>query len=474
MTQLPQRRVLDRRSQENFEQLQEAIAVLRSGWINVKDSPYNAKGDGSGADDAPAIQAALDDASADGKVAYAPAGDYGLKSQLEIDQYASLWGDGMWGTTFSRLVDGAGLHFNPWGSNSRGGACGGFRIDGNNVTGAAQPLMLVESVNRNFYDFRIDTMSANDTALQCNTAQNCLFDGFDLQSNPDYGGPSNTIGIDIDLGASGLNFTNFRTNQFTGSHIVIHQTDAPQSPVGAVQPTHISFTNFMVERGAPTTLLFNIRDGRAIWIENGNLSLSTYSATGPSGTLPTGSFDVNQIQSAGTYGSAITRGIYIKNVKLQAQLGASSTKYGVGWNLDDTNVYTTIEDCEWLNCNTNISVESGHQLRLSRPVSASYGSWVGGSGEANQETIASAGTINVDDFSPTVKITGTADIETININNFQADKNLVLIFTDTAATNGVVDGSNLKLNGNFAYTANDTLTLRHDQTNWYEVGRSAN
>ena len=36
------------------------------------------------------------------------------------------------------------------------------------------------------------------------------------------------------------------------------------------------------------------------------------------------------------------------------------------------------------------------------------------------------------------------------------------------------DGSNLKLNGNFVTTADDTITLVYDGTNWYEMCRSVN
>lgn len=38
----------------------------------------------------------------------------------------------------------------------------------------------------------------------------------------------------------------------------------------------------------------------------------------------------------------------------------------------------------------------------------------------------------------------------------------------------VTDGNNLKLNGNFSATADDTLTLARVGSNWYEVGRSVN
>jgi hypothetical protein len=52
-----------------------------------------------------------------------------------------------------------------------------------------------------------------------------------------------------------------------------------------------------------------------------------------------------------------------------------------------------------------------------------------------------------------------------------AGANVTLVFADALT---VTDGSNLRLNGNFTTSADDTLTLVCDGTNWYEVARSAN
>lgn len=65
-------------------------------------------------------------------------------------------------------------------------------------------------------------------------------------------------------------------------------------------------------------------------------------------------------------------------------------------------------------------------------------------------------------------VTGTTGITSIAYNGFPL---IVLIF-DGAVT--VTDGGNLKLAGNFVTTADDTLTLAFDGTNWYEVHRSVN
>jgi hypothetical protein len=71
-----------------------------------------------------------------------------------------------------------------------------------------------------------------------------------------------------------------------------------------------------------------------------------------------------------------------------------------------------------------------------------------------------------------VNVTGTADITSIQTS--WPGRLVTLKFASTAATNGVVDGSTLKIAGNLAYTADDTISLRCNGTNWYETARSVN
>lgn len=68
-------------------------------------------------------------------------------------------------------------------------------------------------------------------------------------------------------------------------------------------------------------------------------------------------------------------------------------------------------------------------------------------------------------------VTGTTGITSITSTNFQSGVQITLIF-DAALT--VTDGGNLRLAGNFVTTADDTLTLVFDGTNWYEIARSVN
>ena len=68
-------------------------------------------------------------------------------------------------------------------------------------------------------------------------------------------------------------------------------------------------------------------------------------------------------------------------------------------------------------------------------------------------------------------VTGTTDITSITATNLQSGVVITLIF-DGILT--FTDGNNLKLAGNFVTSADDTITLAYDGTNFYEVSRSVN
>ena len=68
-------------------------------------------------------------------------------------------------------------------------------------------------------------------------------------------------------------------------------------------------------------------------------------------------------------------------------------------------------------------------------------------------------------------VTGTTNITSIAEAANHRGKIIVLKFADVLT---FTDGSNLKLNGNFVTTADDTITLYCDGVNFHELGRSAN
>ena len=85
-------------------------------------------------------------------------------------------------------------------------------------------------------------------------------------------------------------------------------------------------------------------------------------------------------------------------------------------------------------------------------------------------TVASAASIVLPQDSDIVAISGTTGITSISATG-QTGRTVSLQFADVVT---VTDGSNLKLAGNFTTSADDTLTITCDGTNWYEVARSAN
>lgn len=85
-------------------------------------------------------------------------------------------------------------------------------------------------------------------------------------------------------------------------------------------------------------------------------------------------------------------------------------------------------------------------------------------------SIASAATIAIPLGQRVATITGTTGITSITATG-HSGAIVTLIFAGALT---VTDGGNLKLAGNFVTTADDTLTLACDGTNWHECCRSAN
>jgi hypothetical protein len=85
-------------------------------------------------------------------------------------------------------------------------------------------------------------------------------------------------------------------------------------------------------------------------------------------------------------------------------------------------------------------------------------------------SVASAATIALPFGPDVVTVTGTTNITSITATGHTA-RRVTLVFTGILT---FTDGSNLKLNANFVTSADDTITLVCDGTNWFEVCRSAN
>ena len=103
---------------------------------------------------------------------------------------------------------------------------------------------------------------------------------------------------------------------------------------------------------------------------------------------------------------------------------------------------------------------------VSGPISVSNGG-NGLIGAGNN--VASASTITVS--GKIFHVTGTTNITSVSATGISAGTEITIIF-DGVLT--FTDGSNLKLAGNFVTTADDTITLVFDGSNWLETSRSVN
>lgn len=87
----------------------------------------------------------------------------------------------------------------------------------------------------------------------------------------------------------------------------------------------------------------------------------------------------------------------------------------------------------------------------------------GGANVASASAIAPTGNV--------FHVTGTTNITSITSTGIIAGTRITIIFDDILT---FTDGNNLKLAGNFVTSADDTISLVFDGTNFYEVGRSVN
>jgi hypothetical protein len=108
--------------------------------------------------------------------------------------------------------------------------------------------------------------------------------------------------------------------------------------------------------------------------------------------------------------------------------------------------------------------ERNYELSVTNRFSgASFGNF------AATASVASAATVTVPAGAEFVLITGTTNITAVTAG--YPGQRVTFIFAGALT---FTDGSNLHLAGNLVTTADDTITLVADATDWYEVSRSVN
>jgi len=120
----------------------------------------------------------------------------------------------------------------------------------------------------------------------------------------------------------------------------------------------------------------------------------------------------------------------------------------------------------YIGANSGASWNELMEAGVSGPISVSNGgNGLIGFGNA----VASTSSITVS--GKIFHVTGTTNITSISATGISAGTEITIIF-DGILT--FTDGSNLKLNGNFVTSADDTITLVYDGTSWFETSRSTN
>jgi hypothetical protein len=185
-------------------------------------------------------------------------------------------------------------------------------------------------------------------------------------------------------------------------------------------------------------------------------------------------------------GGVFSRALYAKGFQ-----NVEFTRTNVYWQNNNTEYNPIeIEDCELLEINKVIFRYGAKYIKLSGTTkrvkvidSDLQGSETFPNGFENQ-----ANALIDSDFSiststsdttlvPTglfMHVTGTNTISSIMTTNLKVGDSLTLIFDDKVTITDRMDGSNLKLAGNFRTTPNTTLVLKYDGSNFYEMSRSIN
>lgn len=423
-------------------------------WINVKSPTYGAVGDGT-TDDTTAFNNALAAAEAltsTGGTVYVPPGTYLLDGEINVDQYVCLVGAGMRETVLKLNDAGTSIVFNKYlgvsPKNSRGGRCGGFHIDGQNL--ATTCMDVHHAVNRSFTDFRISRPGADGVGLLVQVAQNCTFRDFDMEATA---ATSNTTGIKVTDAAGGNRFHSFATIEFSYAHIWITQdATSPVEGVSLDAPRHTTFTDGMIEHS--TGSLIRVHKARDTYF--GRMWLSQ--------DEPTSAYNMVEVQDSG--GGGLTHNIVFDTFDING-----SQTYSTAFKLTGTDCYTTIRNGYFGNSLVGVDSATGHGCTFENNVNR--GSCVTlTTGEINTKAISSANTItsHVGDLpARCVTVSGNTTINTLGVT--YPGHVMTLMFSGAPTVSS--SAGNIKLSGlsDMSATADDNLTLLCDGTNWHEIAR---
>lgn len=190
-----------------------------------------------------------------------------------------------------------------------------------------------------------------------------------------------------------------------------------------------------------------------------------------SGTATTSVVRVNAVSGGSGYlyvGSSDQGGVFVVGSDVSGTTGTQAIYNGVGFMGGSTSKYGWTANPTGVTWNT--ALDTALERHSAGVAKLTNGSTTIRAFQGGGAAIASAAALPV----PTGRVqhvTGTTGITSITSTNLGSGVCTTLIFDDALT---VTDGSNLKLAGNFTTTADDTLSVCYDGTNWYETGRSVN
>jgi pectate lyase-like protein len=496
--------------------LDDAAFRFSNDVFNVKDRDYGAVGDGS-ANDATAVQAASTAAASVGGIVFFPPGTYKVNSQITIAANVSFVGAGRQVSTIKAGANGVTpLHVN---SSTNYASVRGLTIDGNKagITGTSHGVEILGDL-ASVLDCRIVNVRNNGVDVQGGDHAHiagCDFVTIDgsavrgIQASHDILIEKNRVfschnGFwmwDEGLGAS---FYNNRPRIFDNYIEFTTGTNGTLGQDGGIAlnccPWPEVRGNVIRNNNGRGIHVFGNSPG-AIIVGNTVVDCGVTNQVSGIDCGDTGDYNFlvanNEIWrsgASGIIGAPFLRSVISNNVCVANGQGSSDpgnrngiTNIGTASLPGHDNVYSgnvcfdtagsptqeygirewTGTAAEYLsntfignNCRTN---KTGGMLLVG--TSGRFANNI----TSDSVSIASAATITLGPHADVFTVTGTTTITSVAAS--YAGRRVTLIFSGALT---FTDGSNLKLNGNFVTTADDTITLACDGTNWFEVSRCPN
>jgi len=163
--------------------------------------------------------------------------------------------------------------------------------------------------------------------------------------------------------------------------------------------------------------------------------------------------------------------------------------YGGDVNINDSNIRGVSNGISLTNVNSNVTVATTRFSNIGAAInnavatstffiddSNDFHDYTGFVGNTNltAQTVASGSSVTLPNTGNVFNITGTTNFGTLG--QGWANRTVTLVFGGVLTVfNGTGSNTNMRLSGaaNFVTTAGGTLTLCHNGTQWFEVGRSA-